>query len=109
LLALEKCSGPCNSSVRLPPFFPIALAACDKGLVFFFMRPLYTKRFLFTIRDTGILLPPPATDCAILSGSKRGERADGYPGPYSIPDTARFNPAAVSMGVAVVQAPLMDD
>jgi len=27
LLALLKCSGPCNSRVRLPPFFPIMLAA----------------------------------------------------------------------------------
>src|SRR5437016_12908043 len=30
-LALEKCSAPCNSSVRLPPFLPIILAAAESG------------------------------------------------------------------------------
>ena len=31
LLAFEKCSGPCNSRVRLPPFLPIRLAAWEMG------------------------------------------------------------------------------
>ena len=48
LLAFEKCSGPCNSSVRLPPFLPIALAAAERGLGFLgFISVLYHKRMLF--------------------------------------------------------------
>src|SRR5207247_6839334 len=31
LLAFEKCSGPCNASVRAPPFLPMALAAALRG------------------------------------------------------------------------------
>src|SRR6266852_7916371 len=42
LLAFEKCSAPCNSRVRLPPFLPIMLAAVERGEGFFgFMVVLF--------------------------------------------------------------------
>src|SRR5438105_13538595 len=54
LLAFEKCSAPCNASVLAPPFFPMALAAAERGLGFlgFFgiCSQLYNK-ILHTFAD----------------------------------------------------------
>jgi hypothetical protein len=48
LLALEKCSAPCNASVRAPPFFPMALAAAEREEGFLgFIFVLYNKRLVF--------------------------------------------------------------